>query len=67
MSLCAVQVQLLKQEKVCAVQDCEATLAMSDAFTVDTKPHGHGDVHVVLHRHGLAEAWAAQGMAGQGV
>ena len=29
---------------------------------VATKPHGHGDVHDLLHRAGLAKGWAARGI-----
>lgn len=28
---------------------------------LQTKPHGHGDVHALLHSTGLAKKWAAQG------
>lgn len=27
---------------------------------METKPHGHGDVHMLLHMHGLAKKWAEQ-------
>ena len=55
------QLHVLKQEKVAAMVDSSAHLAMVDAFTVDTKPHGHGDVHTVLHRHGLPQRWIEEG------
>ena len=44
------QVTLVKQEKVPALIDAEARFALSadDPFTVETKPHGHGDVHTLL-------------------
>ncbi len=57
----AAQLHVLQQEKVAAVADVAGHLAMADATTVDTKPHGHGDVHAVLHRSGLPRAWLAQG------
>ena len=56
------QVTLLKQEKVAALGDAQAAFAMSDAYTVLTKPHGHGDVHFLLHSTGLAAQWAASGI-----
>ena len=30
---------------------------------IDTKPHGHGDVHTLLHQHGCVNAWSAAGLA----
>uniref|UniRef100_A0A7S3YVT6 Uncharacterized protein n=1 Tax=Lotharella globosa TaxID=91324 RepID=A0A7S3YVT6_9EUKA len=32
-----------------------------DPYTVLTKPHGHGDVHTLLHQSGLADKWASEG------
>lgn len=44
----------MKQEKVACLIDNDAHLALepSDAFQIQTKPHGHGDVHSLLHRCG---------------
>jgi UDP-sugar pyrophosphorylase len=57
------QVTLLKQEKVPCLADNEARVALDgkDAFAIQTKPHGHGDVHALLHASGLAAAWLAAG------
>jgi hypothetical protein len=33
---------------------------------VQTKPHGHGDVHMLLHTSGAVQGRAGQGRAGQG-
>lgn len=57
------QVTLLKQEKVACLADGAATLALSpgDRFTLLTKPHGHGDVHALMHASGTAARWAASG------
>ena len=55
------QLLVLKQEKVAALVDVEARISMLDPFTVDTKPHGHGDVHAVLHRNGLPQRWLTEG------
>ena len=30
---------------------------------IDTKPHGHGDVHTLLLQHGCVDAWSAAGLA----
>ncbi|KAL4857633.1 UDP-sugar pyrophosphorylase 1 [Chlorella vulgaris] len=60
----ADQVTLIKQEKVACLSDNDAHLALLDkegAFEVQTKPHGHGDVHMLLHTSGLADKWQAEG------
>jgi hypothetical protein len=48
------------QEKVACLSDNDAHLALDpkDPFSVQTKPHGHGDVHMLLHSSGLAGAHA---------
>ncbi|MCO5578436.1 hypothetical protein L7F22_032278 [Adiantum nelumboides] len=53
------QVVLLKQEKVACFQDNDARLALdpSDKYTIQTKPHGHGDVHTLLFQSGLLPIW----------
>ena len=58
------QVHFLKQDKVPCLADNEATLAVDpkDRYTLQTKPHGHGDVHSLLHTSGLVSEWAAQGL-----
>lgn len=32
-----------------------------DPFEIATKPHGHGDVHMLLHSTGTAEKWSKEG------
>lgn len=44
------QVRLIKQEKVAALTDNRASIASDGPFRVLTKPHGHGDVHLLLHQ-----------------
>lgn len=53
------QITLLKQEKVACLADGDARLALDlkDPFSIQTKPHGHGDVHMLLHSSGLARNW----------
>lgn len=56
------QVQLLTQEKVPALTDNDAHFQLaSDKLLLETKPHGHGDVHTLLHMSGLAKKWHQQG------
>lgn len=52
---------LIKQEKVACLTDSEAHLSLAGPYEVETKPHGHGDVHGLLHSSGLARKWAAEG------
>jgi UDP-sugar pyrophosphorylase len=63
-TLSLAQVVLIKQEKVPCLIDNDAHLALdpSDPYAVQTKPHGHGDVHGLLHRSGLAQQWQQQGL-----
>mmetsp|Transcript_735 Transcript_735/g.2392 ORF Transcript_735/g.2392 Transcript_735/m.2392 type:complete len:429 (-) Transcript_735:28-1314(-) len=55
------QVHLLKQEKVPCLVDNSARLDVR-GYSVVTKPHGHGDVHALLHRSGLLRRWLGAGM-----
>jgi UDP-sugar pyrophosphorylase len=55
------QVSIVTQDKVPALKDGFAGLAMDDRWTVQTKPHGHGDVHHLLFREGLVDQWEKEG------
>ena len=46
------------------LEDTEARLSLenSNPFALQTKPHGHGDVHALLHESGLAKKWKAAGV-----
>ena len=57
------QVHLVKQEKVPCLVNNDAHLAVKDAdpYALQTKPHGHGDVHALLHTSGLLSKWSAAG------
>jgi UDP-sugar pyrophosphorylase len=58
------QVTLLKQGKVPALSDDRPTIATSadDPWQIKTKPHGHGDIHVLLHQSGLPRQWLSEGI-----
>ncbi|KAL7117877.1 hypothetical protein ACP275_03G099900 [Erythranthe tilingii] len=53
------QIKLLKQEKVACLDDNDARLAVDphNKYTIQTKPHGHGDVHSLLYSTGLLKEW----------
>ena len=57
------QLTLIKQQKVPALADSDARLALEpdDAYRLQAKPHGHGDVHALLHSSGLASRWLGDG------
>jgi UDP-sugar pyrophosphorylase len=59
----ARQVTLIKQGKVPCFADHAGHLATDDVdpYKLLLKPHGHGDVHNLLHTSGLAKAWWQQG------
>jgi UDP-sugar pyrophosphorylase len=56
-------VTIVTQDKVAALKDGSAGLALDedDRWTVQTKPHGHGDVHHLLYREGLVDQWEKEG------
>ncbi|KAH9757247.1 UDP-sugar pyrophosphorylase [Citrus sinensis] len=58
------QVKLLKQEKVACLDDNDARLAMDpkNKYRIQTKPHGHGDVHALLYSSGLLKEWHDAGL-----
>lgn len=58
------QVKLLKQEKVACLDDNDARLAMDpkNKYKIQTKPHGHGDVHALLYSSGLLKEWHDAGL-----
>ncbi|KAI4387962.1 hypothetical protein MLD38_000344 [Melastoma candidum] len=58
------QVKLLKQEKVACLEDNDARLALdpNNKYRIQTKPHGHGDVHSLLYSSGLLKEWQTAGL-----
>jgi UDP-sugar pyrophosphorylase len=57
------QIIIVTQDKVPALKDGQAGLALSEKsrWAVDTKPHGHGDVHHLLYKTGLSDKWDKEG------
>lgn len=55
------QVIIVKQDKVAALSNGNAGLSMKSQWVVETKPHGHGDVHHLLYREGLVDKWYQEG------
>lgn len=44
------QVTLIKQQKVPTLLDIDARLALEPGkLLIETKPHGHGDIHTLLY------------------
>ncbi|WOL19775.1 UDP-sugar pyrophosphorylase [Canna indica] len=60
----STQVTLLKQEKVACLADNDARLALdpNDKYKIQTKPHGHGDVHALLYSSGVLNIWQRAGI-----
>ncbi|RDX88972.1 UDP-sugar pyrophosphorylase 1 [Mucuna pruriens] len=58
------QVTLLKQEKVACLEDNDARLALDpqNKYKIQTKPHGHGDVHSLLYSSGILKVWYDAGL-----
>ncbi|XP_026457565.1 UDP-sugar pyrophosphorylase-like [Papaver somniferum] len=58
------QVKLLKQEKVACLDDNDARLAVDpvNKYRIQTKPHGHGDVHSLLYSSGLLKTLKDAGL-----
>lgn len=56
-------VTIVMQDKVAALKDGYAGLALedNDRWSIQTKPHGHGDVHHLLLRDGLIDKWEKEG------
>lgn len=56
------QVHLVRQQLVPALVDNDARLATTGPYELLLKPHGHGDVHMLLHQSGLARQLHEQGV-----
>ena len=56
------QVTILRQELVPALSDMNASLALEKKYELLLKPHGHGDIHTLLHTSGTAKKLADSGV-----
>jgi UDP-sugar pyrophosphorylase len=60
------QVTIVQQgQGVPAVLDNDARIALESKdkwYKIQTKPHGHGDIHELLHSHGVAKQWKEDGI-----
>ncbi|MBM4153241.1 MAG: hypothetical protein FJ220_06950, partial [Kiritimatiellaceae bacterium] len=56
------QVHVIKQELVPALADNDGHLALEQKYKLVLKPHGHGDIHMLLYTSGLADKLAKQGI-----
>lgn len=56
------QITLLNQELVPALSDIDAHLALEEKYQLNLKPHGHGDIHTLLHTSGTAKRFADSGI-----
>ena len=56
------QVFIMKQENVPALIDNTAKLALNESTgLVQTKPHGHGDIHNLLYGSQTVQKWRDMG------
>ena len=56
------QISIVKQNKIPAILDNECHLALQhDKFLIETKPHGHGDIHYLLYQSGKVKKWLDMG------
>jgi UDP-sugar pyrophosphorylase len=59
------QITIVQQgDGVPALMDNDATITMnsSDPYKIQAKPHGHGDIHALLHSNGVAKKWCKNGL-----
>ena len=56
------QISIVKQNKIPAILDNDCHLALEkDKLLIETKPHGHGDIHYLLYQSGKAKQWISDG------
>mgnify|MGYP006155069591 CR=1 FL=1 len=58
----AATVTVMMQEKVPALLNNDAHMLFDADFQIETKPHGHGDVHSLMLQKGLAQQWLSEGI-----
>ena len=56
------QISFMKQEKVPAMLDSKAHFAQKpNSLEIETKPHGHGDIHTLIYHSGNSKKWLDAG------
>jgi UDP-sugar pyrophosphorylase len=56
------QITIVKQNKLPSILDNDCHLALQkEKFLLETKPHGHGDVHYLLYQSGKVKKWIEEG------
>jgi UDP-sugar pyrophosphorylase len=57
------QIIVRQQPLVPAVMNSNADFALDadDPYRLQGKPHGHGDVHMLLHHSGVVKQWEREG------
>lgn len=58
------QIIIVKQEKVPAIVDNDAHFSLQNVdgkLVLETKPHGHGDIHTLLYMSGAVDKWHKEG------
>lgn len=62
------QITLMKSGTVPAIQNNDGDFVLEkdeqgrDTYKLLSKPHGHGDVHMMMHKHGVAKRWLESGI-----
>jgi len=56
------QLTIFKQGKVPSLLNNDAAMAQDGPYALSAKPHGHGDVHMLLYSEGIAERWVNAGV-----
>ncbi len=57
------QITIVKQEQVPSISDneCHFVTNEHDPYCLETKPHGHGDIHSLLFLEGIIPRWKKEG------
>nr|KAJ0209843.1 hypothetical protein LSAT_V11C400216230 [Lactuca sativa] len=53
----STQIKLFKQVACLADNDDKLVVYPNNKYRIQTKPHGHGDIHSLLYSSGLLEEW----------
>lgn len=57
-----VNIDIEKQDKVPAFKDLDCQLDVNENLELQTKPHGHGDVHFLVRNSKVLSKWKKQGV-----